>query len=167
MIRGLVIRLAEPDDRAAIGKLLDAAFEGPAESALVEQLVADGDVVLELVATHETEIVGHLLFSRLRVEDGRAAFDAVALAPLAAIPSSQRTGIGTALVENAHHMLQEAGETLSVVLGDPAYYGRFGYGHDRAAGFDCQWQGEALQAVAWGAAPATGRLVYAPAFAAL
>lgn len=167
MIRGLVIRPAEAGDRTAIRALLDAAFGGPAEGELVKQLVADGDVVLELVATHETEVVGHVLFSRLRVETDGNAFDAVALAPLATFPSSQRTGIGKTLVENAHHMLEEAGEKLSVVLGDPAYYGRFGYDHARAAGFDSQWQGEALQALAWGEAPTTGRLVYAPAFAAL
>ena len=167
MIRGLVIRPAEAGDRTAIRRLLDAAFEGPAEGELVERLVADRDVVLELVATQEGDIVGHVLFSRLRVEaDGRAV-EAVALAPLAAAPASQRTGIGTALVENAHNVLRETGETLSVVLGDPAYYGRFGYRHPRAAGFASDYQCEALQALAWGEAPAAGRLVYAPAFNSL
>lgn len=167
MIRGLVIRPAEERDRAAIHTLLDASFGGSVEGDLVERLRQDGDVVLELVATQETEVVGHVLFSRLSVEGGGSPFDAVALAPLAAEPSSQRTGIGTALVENAHHLLQEAGEKLSVVLGDPAYYGRFGYDHARAERFDSDYQCEALQALAWGEAPATGRLVYARAFAGL
>lgn len=164
MIRGLVIRPAEAGDRQAIRALLDAAFGGPAEGELVERLVAVGDVVLELVATHETEIVGHVLFSRLRVEADGATFDAVALAPLAAVPSSQRTGIGKTLVENAHHMLEEAGEKLSVVLGDPAYYGRFGYTHERAQKFESDYQCDALQALAWDEAPESGKLVYAPAF---
>ena len=87
-----------------------------------------------------------------------------ALAPLAVAPSFHGTGIGGALVREAHIRLKEAGEKLSVVLGDPAYYGRFGYAHGRAAGFDSEYQGAALQALAWGKAPDTGKLVYAAAF---
>jgi len=167
VIRGLVIRPVEEKDKDAIAGLLDAAFGGDAERRLVACLRDAADVVLELVATHESEVVGHILFSRLRVEDEEGETEAVALAPLAVLPGRQRSGIGSALVENAHHVLGEQGESLSVVLGEPDYYGRFGYRHDRAAGFVCEYQGPYLQAHAFAAAPATGRLVYAPAFASL
>lgn len=167
MIRGLVIRSARPDDYRGVARLLDAAFGGNAESRLVDDLRAGGDVVLEVVATNEGALVGHILFSRLMVESRNGTFNAVALAPLATLPARQRTGVGRALVENTHHLLQEAGEKLSVVLGEPAYYGRFGYTHARAAGFDSDYQGEALQALAWDEAPRRGRLVYPPAFAGL
>jgi putative acetyltransferase len=95
------------------------------------------------------------------------SFPAVALAPLAVEPRFQRRGIGGALVEEAHRQLRERGEALSVVLGEPAYYGRFGYTHKRAAGFESDYQCDALQALAWGEAPLTGKLAYAPAFAEL
>ena len=167
MIRGLVIREAQEGDAAAIADLLTQAFGGTGEALLVEQLRRQGARVLELVATHEGALVGEVFFSRLGVAGGRGTFPAVALAPLAAAPGRQRTGIGTALVGNAHHMLQAAGERLSVVLGDAAYYGRFGYRRERAAGFDSDYQCEHLQALDWGEAPAAGRLVYAPAFAGL
>jgi putative acetyltransferase len=167
MIRGLVIRPAGDADREAIHALVDAAFEGPGEAELVDRLVADDDVVLELVALHEGTLVGHVLFSRLLVKTGNRLVPSVALAPLSVDPECQRTGVGTALVENAHHMLQEAGETLSVVLGDPAYYGRFGYVHDRAAKFESAYQCAALQALSWGDAPKSGKLIYAPAFSEL
>ena len=167
MIRGLVIRPAEKKDFAGVGSLLDAAFGSDVERRLVERLRADGDVLLELVATHEGELFGHVLFSRLAVVGPEGRFDAVALAPLATLPARQRTGVGRSLVENAHHLLREAGEKLSVVLGEPAYYGRFGYEHARAAGFDSDYQCDALQALAWGEAPAGGRLAYARAFAGL
>jgi putative acetyltransferase len=167
MIRGLVIRPAEARDREAIFALEASAFGQDGEAKLVEALVADGDVVLELVATHEAEIVGHILFSRLLVETGSGTVDAVALAPLAVQPKRQKTKVGTALIENGHHLLLEAGERLSVVLGDPAYYGRFGYTHERAAGFESDYQCDALQALAWGDAPASGKLVYAKAFSGL
>lgn len=167
MIRGLVIRPATPADREGIRAIETQAFGRPDEADLVEALVAAGDVVLELVATHEMEIVGHILFSRLYVEqDGRRS-PAVALAPLAIQPQRQKTKVGSTLIDNAHVLLKEAGETLSVVLGDPAYYGRFGYAHDRAAGFESDYQGDALQALAFGEAPSGGRLVYARAFTGL
>ena len=167
MIRGLVIREAEAKDHEAIAGLVEAAFGQRDEATLVEKLRKDGDLVLELVATNEGELVGHIVFSRLGVEDGGRRFEAVALAPMAVAPDRQGSGIGKSLIENAHHLLEERGERLSVVLGDPAYYGRFGYSHDRAAVFESDYQCAALQALAWGEAPATGRLSYPAAFAGL
>jgi len=167
MIRGLVIREAKPDDHDGIAALVEAAFGQPDEARLVERLRKDGDLVLDLVATNETELVGHVAFSRLRIEGEDGRFDAVALAPMAVMPDRQRSGVGISLIENAHHMLQEHGEALSVVLGEPAYYGRFSYTHDRAGGFESDYQGEALQALAWGTAPRSGRLIYPTAFSGL
>jgi putative acetyltransferase len=161
-----VIRPACDADRAAIRTVEERAFGQPDEADLTERLVADGDAVLELVAERGGDILGHVLFSRLQVMRGDWSFPAVALAPLAVDPAHQRAGIGTELVREGHLRLSAARETLSVVLGEPAYYGRFGYSHERAAGFDCAWQGEALQAVSFGDAPQIGRLVYPGAFTA-
>lgn len=164
MIPGLVVRQAEEGDADAIRGLLDAAFETDGESRLVERLRNDGDRVLELVASRDGEIVGEVFFSRLRVLGGDGHFDALALGPLAVSPSRQRAGIGRALIESAHETLAQRGETLSVVLGEPAYYGRFGYTHARAAGFESKYQSPFLQALAWGEAPRRGRLRYPAAF---
>lgn len=160
----LAIRTATPNDRAAIHSVEQRAFGRPDEADLVDALVAAGDAVLELVAEDDGVIVGHILFSRLRVVTGGVSFEAVALAPLAVDPSFQNSGIGGALIREAHLRLVRAGKTLSVVLGDPAYYGRFRYTHARAAGFDSAFQGEALQALDFGDAPTKGALVYAAAF---
>jgi putative acetyltransferase len=162
-----LIRIATPSDRKRISDLVERAFGQPDEARLVEQLVDDEDVILELVAERDGELVGHILFSRLVVEDGIARFAAAALAPLSVEPAAQRTGVGSALVEAGHRALLATGERLSIVVGDPLYYGRFGFTHARAAGFDSTYQCEAMQALAWGEAPLRGRLYYAPAFAAL
>lgn len=168
MKRGLVIRPFETRDAEDVRWLLEEAFGGPGEVRLVDALRENGDDVLELVAMHEQELYGHIFFSRLRVESRNRSADAVALAPVAVRAQSRRTGVGTALIENAHHMLRAAGEELSVVLGDPAYYGRFGYSHARAEKFESDYQGEALQALAFAPeAPTVGRLIYAPAFSEL
>lgn len=158
------IRTATPRDREAIRAVEEHAFGQKAEAGLVDALVASGDAVIELVAEDEGSVVGHILFSRLFVESAGKMHPAVALAPLAVEPAFHGTGIGGALVTEAHIRLKAAGETLAIVLGEPKYYGRFGYAHDRAAGFQSDYQGEALQALAWGDAPAEGKLVYAAPF---
>ncbi|ODT56590.1 MAG: GNAT family N-acetyltransferase [Methylobacterium sp. SCN 67-24] len=158
------IRTATPRDREAIRLVEEHAFGQQTEAGLVDALIADGDAIVELVAEEDGHVVGHILFSRLYVQDGGKTFPAVALAPLAVEPDFHGTGIGGALIREAHIRLRDAGETLAVVLGDPAYYGRFGYAHDRAAGFESEYQCDALQALAWGEAPQTGKLVYASAF---
>ena len=94
MIRGLVIREAEAKDHDAIARLVEAAFGQRDEAVLVDRLRRDGDVVIELVATNEGELVGHIVFSRLAVEGGGSRFDALALAPEPEAPDRQRSGIG-------------------------------------------------------------------------
>jgi putative acetyltransferase len=158
------IRTATAKDREAIRLVEEHAFGQNTEAGLVDALVAGGDAVLELVAEEDGHVVGHVLFSRLYVENAGRQFPAVALAPLAVEPSFHGTGIGGALIREAHVRLKQAGEKLSIVLGEPAYYGRFGYAHERAGKFTSDYQCEALQALAWGEAPESGTLVYAPAF---
>jgi putative acetyltransferase len=158
------IRTATPRDREAIRRVEEHAFGQKTEAGLVDALIDSGDTVLELVAQEDGQIVGHILFSRLYVERDGKRHPAVALAPLAVEPSFHGTGIGGALITEAHQRLKKAGETLSIVLGEPGYYGRFGYTHERASGFESDFQCEALQALAWGDVPQAGRLVYAPAF---
>lgn len=160
----MTLRPAKPEDREAIRRIEERAFGQPSEATLVDQIVAGGDAVLELVAERGGKLVGHILFSRLFVERDGERFPAVALAPLAIDPDQQKTGIGSALIEDAHGRLQAEGEKLSVVLGDPAYYGKFGYEHSRAAGFTAEYQCDALQALAWKDAPHDGLLVSAKAF---
>jgi putative acetyltransferase len=166
-MNGLTVRLAEARDRDVIRDVEARAFGGMGEATLVDNLVAADDAVLELVAERDGEVIGHILFSRVFVEAGGERFPGVALAPAAVLPEWQGKGVGRALIETAHEHLEAVGERLSVVLGDPAYYGRFGYEHKRAAGFSSVYQCDALQAIAWGEAPVTGRLVYATPFGAL
>lgn len=161
------IRIAASADREAIRQVEEHAFGQQAEAMLVETLVLDGDAVLELVAEIEGRVVGHLLFSRLSVEAAGQRVAAVALAPLAVDPAEQGKGVGSSLVREGHRLLRQSGELLSVVVGDPAYYARFGYSRSRAERFRSDHQCEAMQALAWGDAPADGLLVYAPAFGAL
>ncbi len=114
-----VIRDETPADLAQIAPLLIRAFNGPDEARLVEHLRRDGDLTLSLVAEAAGTLIGHLALSPVS-----AALPAVALAPVAVHPAMQSRGIGGALIRAA---LQRFPDTTIVVLGDPAYYARFGF----------------------------------------
>lgn len=162
-----VIRVEEPRDAPEIRNLLEACFPGFGEADLVDQLRHDGKIVLSLVAEDEGVVIGAVCFSRLNVETHEGSVPAVALAPLAVYTEYQSHGVATRLVRESHVYLPYMGETLSVVLGEPGYYGRFGYSHRRAAHFASEYQSPYLMAISFGAAPWEGRLVYPSAFARL
>ncbi len=161
-----MIRRVLPGDHAAIGELLKAAFPGPQEAALVCALRLDGDIVLELASVAES-VVGYVGFSRMSVE--AADLRITALAPLAVAEEHRRGGCGAALVKAGIEMLSQSGEDLVVVLGDPAYYGRFGFSARAARDLRTPYSGPVLQARALTerARQVAGAVFYAPAFAAL
>jgi len=162
--RMALLRLESPGDAPFIRELLEASFPDPDEADLVDNLRRDGDVVLSLVAEAGGLVIGHVLFSRVSVNGEAGSQQAVALAPLAVLTEYRQQGIGTGLVRDAHGRLAAMGEALSIVVGEPAYYTRFGYSHQRAAHFESEYQSPYLMAVCFGAAPAEGRLVYPRAF---
>jgi putative acetyltransferase len=162
----VAFRGEERRDAQQIRDLLEGSFPGFGEALLVDRLRHDGDLVLSLVAEDQGIVVGYIAFSRLIVE-GPEPFAAVALAPLAVYPEYQQQGIATRLVQEGHACLAALGEALSVEVGEPHFYGRFGYSNRRVARFESDYQSPYLMALSFGAAPAEGRLVYPTAFEAL
>ena len=159
----IAIRPARDDDAGGIRAVHEAAFGQPAESRLVDMLTAGGHVTLSLVADLGVAIVGHVLLSRLDSPLG-----ALALAPLAVLPSHQRLGIGSTLVETAINLARKRGATAIFVLGDPAYYGRFGFSAETARPFSSPYAGEHFMVLMLTDPPmAPAPVVYAPPFAAL
>ena len=160
----MIVRAAQPTDHEAIDALLEAAFDGRAEAELVTQLRADGDAEIELVADDAGQVIGHLLFSPVR-----APVRALALAPLAVLQARQHQGAGSLLVQAGHERARDAGWEAIFVVGDPAYYGRFGYDPALAAVFDSPYSGPHFMArpLATGAMPGGGTIRHAPAFSAL
>ena len=124
------IRIETGADHEAVLRVHREAFGGHAEADLVDALRPSA--LLSLVAEDEgpmaEQVVGHVLFSTLGLrQDDMLLEGVVALAPLAVLPNHQRRGIGTALMREAEGHLVAMGIGASIVLGDPAYYGRFGY----------------------------------------
>jgi putative acetyltransferase len=123
-------------------------------------------VVLSLVAAEGRRVVGHVLYSRLTI-DGRDV-GASALAPISVDPWCRRRGIGTRLIEEAHRRLRARNESLVFVLGEPAYYARFGFTTEAAKSFRTPYDGEYMQALRLSAdTPASGTVAYPVPFARL
>ncbi len=159
-----VMRQEDPTDASQIRDLLEASFPGYLEATLVNRLRSDGDIDLSLVAEDQGVVIGYIAFSRLMIEGGHQPFHAAALAPLAVYPEYQQQGVATRLAREGHACLAAMGITLSVVLGEPSFYSRFGYSNRRAAHFESEYQSPYLMALSFGAAPWEGRLVYPAAF---
>jgi len=141
-----MIRYARTADHPAIEAVLQAAFGREDEGRLVSRLRADEDVAFELVAEEAGAVVGHILFSRLWV-DRRELY--AGLAPLAVLPARQKSGLGSALVRASLETAREFGCHGVLVLGDPAYYGRFGFSAEAAKGVSAPYRGLAgFQALA-------------------
>ena len=160
----MVVGEEAPPDIPAIRAVVEAAFDRSDEAELVARLRADGDAVTSLVAVDDDRIVGHVMLSRMT-----APFRALGLAPVSVAPDRQRSGIGSRLIRDGLARAAAAGWEGVFVLGEPAYYRRFGFSPALASGFASPYAGPYLMALALaGALPARdGRIAYAPAFATL
>lgn len=144
------------------------AFPGPDEADLVERLRAAGRLTVSLVAEEAGVIVGHVAFSPLRVA---SALRGSGLAPLAVHAAARRHGVGARLVREGLAAAAASGADFAVVLGDPAYYARFGFEPASARGLhDTFGGGEAFQVLALragGVPEGAGEVRYAPEFEGL
>lgn len=129
------IRPEQPADIPAIREVNDLAFGQTLEGRLIDTLRANQAVSLSLVATFNSHIVGHILYSPAEI----AGVHGAGLGPMAIRPEYQRQGVGTRLVETGNRMLAESGCPFIIVLGHPEFYPRFGFVPARPLGIACAW----------------------------
>jgi putative acetyltransferase len=135
------IRPETADDFEAVARVERAAFGGPAEANLVNRLRELGQLAVSLVAISRARVVGHIAFSPMTLSEDSEGLRAVGLAPLAVLPTHQGRGIGSQLVQAGLRACAEHGWDLVFVLGDPAYYRRFGF--TDAAAHGLRWDRDA------------------------
>ncbi len=128
MIDKLEIRESRPNDVALIEKLYPEAFPDEDLLPVVRALLKEAPTVLSLVAIVDKVLAGHVMFTPCTTggRDDKVAL----LAPLAVAPARQRQGIGSAIVNEGLQRLENDGVAHIFVLGDPAYYRRFGFAPD-------------------------------------
>ena len=112
-------------DHSEIMALYPAAFPDEDLLPVLGELLADQTLGLSLVAVTGKNIIGHVFFTRCR--EPESFLQCMLLAPLAVCPEHQGRGIGSNLVTSGFEQLRENGIHRVFVLGDPNYYGRFGF----------------------------------------
>ncbi|EYS87252.1 GCN5 family acetyltransferase [Cupriavidus sp. SK-4] len=124
------IRPETPSDTDAIARLTTAAFlTAPhtthTEAFVVNALRRAGKLTVSLVAQAGDRLVGHVAISPVTVSSGAAGW--YGLGPISVAPDLQGQGIGSQLMRASLDQLRSLGAAGCVLLGDPGYYGRFGF----------------------------------------
>jgi putative acetyltransferase len=115
-------REAKPEDDEDVLQVHRLAFSRDDETELVRNLMQDDSARpwLSVVAEEQSQIVGHVLFTALRLVDTESAVGLSILAPLAVLPKHQKAGIGRRLIEYGCETLTRRGTGLVFVLGTPS-----------------------------------------------
>ena len=164
------IREESGADAPAIRFVHQQAFGGDIEPRLVDMLRESGRVALSLVAVVADKVVGHVLFSPVNIDMPSADSRWAALGPIGVLPDYQGQGIGSRLVRKGLAGCRHIGCDGVVLLGEPAYYSRFGFVRASEHGLTSEYgAGPEFQAIkltpgALGASDETRVVYFAPEF---
>jgi putative acetyltransferase len=162
----MVVRPETPEDATAISDVNIAAFLHHPFSHQTEHLIVDalrdsGALEISLVAVVDEVVAGHVAFSKACI--GEASRGWYLLGPVAVLPGYQGRGIGRALIEAGLGELRSRGAAGCALVGDPAFYERFGF--RSARGVTCHGvPDENVLCLAFRGAVPAGELVHHPAF---
>lgn len=127
----IVVRQEKATDFTEVYEVNKLAFGQENESKLVELLRKNKDVFvpeLSIVAIANHKVVGHILFSKVKIKDkNNHQHKSLALAPMAVIPEFQKMGIGRQLINKGLTTAKSLGFKSVIVLGHEHYYPKFGF----------------------------------------
>ncbi|MFK7995774.1 MAG: GNAT family N-acetyltransferase [Granulosicoccus sp.] len=160
------IRREQPEDHLLIHQLTAEAFapmtfSDGTEPDIIDKLRAAGNLSISLVALKNYVLVGHVAFSPVSIGD--VADSWYGLGPVSVQPGLQRTGIGSALINDGLRKLENMGAAGCALIGDPNYYCRFGFVSDGSIHYEglpdkhVQWK-------SFGKQHPEGFLVFSPEF---
>lgn len=163
----MLIRPEQDEDHAAIAAITAAAFAGvehsdQSEPQIIERLRAAKDLTISLVALDGDTLVGHVAFSPIVIDGVHGEW--FGLGPVSVLPEYQGQGIGSALIREGFDQLRGRQAAGCVVLGDPAYYCRFGFEHDEKLRYEGAPPKYFMRINFASTASPSGRVDYAPAF---
>ena len=126
----MIIRNETESDIQAIAEITKTAFAtcpygNHTEQFIIGALRAAGALAVSLVAEIDGNVVGHVAFSPVTISDGNPHW--YGLGPVSVLPQHQRQGIGSALIREGLSLLRARGAQGCVLVGEPAYYQRFGF----------------------------------------
>jgi len=134
MNQTITIRKEKSFDHNWVVELTEKAFESLEisdhnEGKLVDKLRKAPTFIeeLSLVAELNGQVVGHILFTPIIIDNGVQQFQSLVLAPVSVLPEFQKMGIGGQLILAGHQKAVELGFQSVILIGHPGYYPRFGY----------------------------------------
>jgi len=132
--RELVVRPEDKKEVPAIRDIIREAFDPMPYSTgqewkLVENIRQSPGYLpsLALVALCDGTLVGHSMISLIEIEDKKKTHNALVLGPVSVLPDYQRRGIGQEMIRIGIAAAKRTPLPVLVVVGDPAYYSRFGF----------------------------------------
>jgi putative acetyltransferase len=126
----MIIRKETTSDIEAITQVTIAAFKtlqisNQTEQFIIKALRNANALTISLVAEVDGRVVGHIAFSPVTISDGSPNW--YGLGPVSVLPEYQKQGIGESLVNKGLSLLKAMGGKGCALVGDPAYYQRFGF----------------------------------------
>ncbi len=130
-----IINNETPSDYLQVKKVIKSAFNIEAENSefnewiLVEKIRNSEYYIneLSLVALIEGKVVGHILFTPMKINDENNSYDSLALGPVSVHKDFQNKGAGKQLIKSGIEKAKELGYKSIIVMGDPQYYTKFGF----------------------------------------
>ena len=129
----MIIRAETENDIEVIAKITADAFAPKpysqgTEPAVIDAVRASADLTLSLVAEEDGVLLGQITFTPVTIDGVHKGW--FGLGPVAVRPDRQSEGIGGALIREGLERLKQMNAAGCVLVGDPAYYGRFGFQND-------------------------------------
>jgi len=130
----MVIRREKSEKFPQIYDLVKVAFQTAKisdgkEQDFVNQLRSGGNYIpeLALVAEEDGKLIGHIMLTKAHIVNGADKFEVLYLAPISVVFGYRNKGIGSNLIKESFKLAKEMGYTSVLLVGDPAYYHRFGF----------------------------------------
>lgn len=166
---GVTMRPVKDDDWEQVYALIERVFLRKDEARFMKQLCEENKVVYAYLLERNQDIIGLIAYSRAILttdSEPDEPHDALIMAPFTIDPLWQSKSFGGEMIKCSHEELVKAGEKLCFVLGEEAYYKRFGYTHEAAKPYKSPYFSPYLLACKWSQdIPDNGTVKYAQAFA--
>jgi predicted N-acetyltransferase YhbS len=137
----MIIRRETKEEFPQIYELVKVAFQtaqvtNGKEQDFVDELRSGGNYIpeLALVAEENGELVGHIMLTKTLISNGDEQFETLFLGPISVVLEERKKGIGSRLIQESLAVAKVMAFKSVVLVGDPAYYHRFGFRTSREFG---------------------------------
>jgi len=130
----MIVRREKPEEFPQIYDLVKVAFQtakvsNGKEQDFVNQLRSSNNYISELalVAEENGGLIGHIMLTKTYIVNNSNKFETLLLAPISVVLEHRNKGVGSNLIRESFKLAKEMGYTSVLLVGDPAYYHRFGF----------------------------------------